>query len=180
MIEIDIEKINRMNFRSCLSALSQPGSIYPLQPLFDSALQAMASVLLYTEVGYHYDGEQDFQMVTALTGAKLQSIGLAEYLFFDVTDSAVLKEAKRGTAENPESGATLLFQCEDVSDGLPVNLSGPGIDGSLQARLPVGANFIGVLQEINSAFPTGLDLFFVDTRSRILGLPRTTNIEVLS
>ena len=180
MIEIDIEKINRKNFRSCLSALSQPGSIYPLQPLFDSALLAMASVLLYTEVGYHYDGEQDFQMVAALTGAKTQPVALADYLFFDAPNTAALKEAKTGTAENPESSANLLFQCEDVSNGLPVHLSGPGIDGSLQTRLPVGTDFIAFLQDINSEFPTGLDVFFIDTGNRILGLPRTTGIEVLS
>lgn len=180
MIEIDIEKINRINFRSCLSALSQPGSMYPLTTLFDSALLAMASVLLYTEVGYHYDGELDFQMISALTGAEVQSIELADYLFFDAPNTAVLKEAKIGTAENPESSASLLFQCKDVTDGIAVNLAGPGIDGSLQSRLPVGADFIGLLQEINSEFPTGLDVFFIDTNNRVLGLPRTTSIEVLA
>ena len=180
MIEIDIEKINRSNFRNCLTALSRPGSVYPLTPLFDSALQAMASVLLYTEVGYYYDGKQDFQMVAALTGAQSQSVEIADYLFFDAPDAVALQTAKTGTAENPETGGTLLFECEDVASGHPVILSGPGIDGSRQIRLPVDADFIRSLQEVNSGFPNGLDLFFIDHRNRILGLPRTTSVEVLS
>lgn len=179
MIEIDIEKINRTNFRNCLTAMSRPGKTYPITPLFDSALQAMASVLLYSEVSYHYNGMLDFQMVAALTGAQSQSARMADYLFFDAPDTTALQEAKAGTPENPEDGANLLFQCDNVSNGLPVSLSGPGVDGSLQTELPVDADFISALQGVNSNFPIGLDLFFIDCQNRILGIPRTTSIEVL-
>lgn len=178
MKEIDIEKINRTNFRSCLTALSRPGTICEVQPLFESGLQAMASLLLYSEVSYHYEGELDFQVVAALTGSKMEAIETADYLFWDSPETSVLHTAKTGSAENPESGASLLFGCRDLTEGKGVVLSGPGIDGSLAARLPVHPEFIQCLQEINATFPTGLDLFFIDRENRLLGLPRTTRIEV--
>ncbi len=178
MTEIDIEKINRVNYRSCLTALSQPGKICSLLPLFDSGLQAMASLLLYSEVSYHYEGELDFRVVAALTGAKAQPIDSADYLFFDRPSVPVLQRAKTGTAENPESGASLLFRCNNLNAGNRVVLSGPGIDGSFATQLPADTEFIDCLQEINATFPTGLDLFFVDGENRIIGLPRTTRIEV--
>lgn len=180
MKEIDIEKINRTNFRSCLTALSRPGKLCQLQPLFGSGLQAMASLLLYSEVSYHYEGELDFQVVAALTGSKMEAIETADYLFLDGPKTSVLHAAKTGTAENPETGASLLLGCRDLREGNEVLLSGPGINGNLAAQLPVDKEFIQYLQEINSSFPTGLDLFFIDQENKILGLPRTTRIEVTS
>ena len=179
MIEIDTEKINRLNFRNCLDALSHPGKIYSVTPLFDSGLLAMASVLLYSEVTYHYQGALNFQVVAALTGAGISPIEHADYFFSDRPDRLALQKAKSGTAESPEDSATLLFQCNDLTTGTQVILSGPGIDGSFITRLPMQADFIEHFQEKNSSFPNGVDLFLIDMAHRIVGLPRTVHIEVI-
>jgi alpha-D-ribose 1-methylphosphonate 5-triphosphate synthase subunit PhnH len=180
MIEIDTEKINRINFRNCLDAMSHPGSIYPVTPLFDSGLLAMASVLLYSEVTYHYQGALNFQVVAALTGAGRSPVERADYLFSDRPDQLALQKAKSGTAESPEDSATLLFQCNDLTTGTQVILSGPGIDGSLTTRLPMQADFIEHFQEKNSSFPNGVDLFLIDMAHRLVGLPRTVHVEVIA
>jgi alpha-D-ribose 1-methylphosphonate 5-triphosphate synthase subunit PhnH len=180
MIEIDTEKINRINFRNCLDAMSHPGKIYPVTPLFDSGLLAVASVLLYSEVTYHYQGALNFQVVAALTGAGRSSIECADYLFSDRPDRNALQKAKAGTAESPEDSAILLFQCNDLTTGTQVILSGPGIDGSFTTRLPMQADFIEHFQEKNSSFPNGVDLFLIDMANRIVGLPRTVHIEVIA
>jgi alpha-D-ribose 1-methylphosphonate 5-triphosphate synthase subunit PhnH len=180
MIEIDTEKTNRINFRNCLDAMSHPGKIYPVTPLFDSGLLAMASVLLYSEVTYYYQGALNFQVVAALTGAGRTPIERADYLFSDRPDVLALQKAKAGTAESPEDSAILLFQCNDLTTGTQVILSGPGIDGSLTTRLPMQADFIEQFQEKNSSFPNGVDLFLIDTAHRIVGLPRTVHIEVIA
>jgi alpha-D-ribose 1-methylphosphonate 5-triphosphate synthase subunit PhnH len=44
----------------------------------------------------------------------------------------------------------------------------------------VSQDFIAALQKKNSSFPMGIDLFFVDNDNMLLGLPRTTCIEVMA
>lgn len=177
--EQDIEKINRSNFRSSLEALARPGLEKPLTPLFGSGVMAMASVLLYAEVSYFADEHLDFELIRAICGSRAVAPGEADYLFFVGPQPAHLLLAKIGTGENPEEGATMLF----ATDGLSctsVRLSGPGIPGKREGRLPVTADFLKQLVEINSCFPQGLDLFFISPDNMLLGLPRTTMIEVLS
>ncbi len=177
----DIERINRVNFRSSLEALARPGLIQDVRPLFASTLQAMASVLLYSEVSYCYHGDEDFQMIQAICGAKVASADEADYLFCDHPEIDFLVPAKVGTAEKPELGATLICKYDaQKSVKTPVRLSGPGIETTVQAALPVGSGFIKQLKEKNAAFPMGVEVFFINDHGQLLGLPRTTHIEVAS
>lgn len=177
----DIERINRVNFRSSLEALSRPGQIQGVEPLFQSNLQAMASVLLYSEVSYCYQGKEDFQMIEAICGAQSAPAAQADYLFFDYPDLDFLFHAKVGTAEKPELGATLIFRCRSLgSEGIRVRLSGPGIKNSTETTLPVDSRFIEQLQAKNETFPMGVDLFLISEDGQLLGLPRTTRVEVVA
>lgn len=178
----DIEKINRENFRGCLEALARPGQSQTILPLFDSGLLAMASVLLYAEVSHHYPGEQDFELVRALCGSHHSSAEEADYLFFDAPLPEHLRDVKTGTAERPEMSATLVFEVgtDAGQEKTEVVLSGPGIKGNLQTSLPVDEEFLAVLKEKNEDFPRGIDLFFIGPDNRVLGLPRTTKVEVLA
>lgn len=179
--EHDMEKANRDNYRSSLRALSRPGEVQPVLPLFGSGLLAMASVLLYAEVSFYGEPTLDFRLIRALCGAQPVSRQEADYLFFAEPRHDHLREAKTGTAESPEFGATLLFGCPHLdAGGTRVKLSGPGIDGMVMRSLPVAETFISILQEKNSAFPMGIDLFFIGDDNTLLGLPRTTRIEVLA
>lgn len=178
--EHDIERINRDNFRSCLEAMARPGQLQTITPLFHSGLLAMASVLLYAEVSYCYRGELDFELVGALCGTHRVPASEADYLFYDSPDPDFLFHAKTGSAENPEFGATLLFGCPGLDlDGTRVSLSGPGIKGQNEITLPVDRLFINKLKEKNESFPMGVDLFFISETNALLGLPRTTAIEVV-
>lgn len=177
----DIERLNRVNFRSSLEALARPGQVQEIESLFDSKLQAMASVLLYSEVSYYYKGEEDFQMIQAICGAKTSTAAVADYLFFDRPDTDFLYHAKVGTAEQPELGATLIFKCEELeAEGTSVQLSGPGIERSLTTTLPVDKTFLDQLGAKNDSFPMGVDIFFLSDSGKLFGLPRTTRIEVVS
>lgn len=177
----DIERINRVNFRSSLEALARPGQVQEVQPLFDSTLQAMASVLLYSEVSYCYQGQEDFQMIQAICGAGSVGAAEADYLFFDQPDVDFLYHAKTGTAEKPEHSATLIFKCATLEGkGIQVNLSGPGIETICSTTLPVDGQFLQQLKIKNETFPMGVDVFFISEQGQLLGLPRTTQIEVTS
>jgi alpha-D-ribose 1-methylphosphonate 5-triphosphate synthase subunit PhnH len=177
--KFDIEKVNRHNFRSCLAALAEPGKTQPLIPLFDSELLALASLLLYPEVGYHYRGTLDFQLIEAISGAQHTAVVTADYLFADHPDLELLREAKIGAAESPEFCATLVFGWSPAGQQEQnVRLHGPGIDGLVEVALPFTTQFFELLQERNSSFPMGVDLLLIDPDLCLLGLPRTTRIEV--
>jgi alpha-D-ribose 1-methylphosphonate 5-triphosphate synthase subunit PhnH len=181
-IEYDIEEINRHNFRKSLEALSRPGTLHTISPLFGSGLLAMASVFLYAEVTHHYQGELDFEMVRALCGSRSVGAETADYLFFDKPKVDFLQKAKVGCPESPELSATLIFSCtrSNQEDRHQVALSGPGVNGIIESSLPVSLAFLAILKEKNEDFPMGIDLFFIVDDTTILGLPRTTHIEVIA
>lgn len=178
--EHDIEKINRANFRSSLDALARPGELRRIVPLFDSPLLAMASVLLYAEVSHYYEGTLDFALVRALCGSPLAQAAQADYLFFEAPRADYLEQAKPGTPESPELSATLVFDCSSIEHHHTsrVILIGPGIRQQKELVLPVGTDFLDTFREKNDSFPLGIDLFLITADSHLLGLPRTTHIEV--
>jgi alpha-D-ribose 1-methylphosphonate 5-triphosphate synthase subunit PhnH len=70
-----------------------------------------------------------------------------------------------------------LIQTPAVSGGAPVSATGPGIPGRQSfgiADTPTA--FWAQRAAINAAFPTGLDVVFVDPR-QIVGLPRGVRVE---
>ena len=180
-IEHDIERANRHNFRACLEALARPGETYFLEPVFDSGLLAMASLLLFGETSYFYRGTKDFELVRAICGARQCDAEEADYLFADDLDPELLEKAKSGTSDNPEFGATILLGRDLFSTPeTEVELSGPGIKGHRRMLLPLSVSFISKQQEKNENFPMGVDIYLIGQDHSLLGLPRTTRIEVLS
>jgi alpha-D-ribose 1-methylphosphonate 5-triphosphate synthase subunit PhnH len=174
----DLEKLNRENFKSLMDCLSQPGSANKINPLFDSKLLAVANVLLYSEVSYFYEGSRDISLIEAITNPKKESLQKADYIFSDVIDKELLKEAKRGDYINPDFSSTLIFVCEKF-DKTDVKLSGPGIDGHKITKLPCDEDFIKVFNEKNSSYPMGVELFFINNLGEIMALSRTTKVEVI-
>ena len=74
MKTIDIEKLNRENFKSIMNALSMPGNIEKIKPLFESNLLGIANCLLYSELSYFYKGTEEFDLIDAsLTARKISS-----------------------------------------------------------------------------------------------------------
>ena len=82
-----------------------------------------------------------------------------------------------GTLESPEQGATILLQVAHLGKGVPLQLSGPGIDGSAHL-LVTGLHGEWLQQHAawNTAFPLGVDLVLFDTTG-VAALPRTTRID---
>lgn len=178
MKSIDLEKLNRQNFRTMMDALSMPGSIKKIVSLYESSLLATASVLLYSEVSFFYAGEADMNLIEAITNAKTQTDENADYLFSDSIDSLLLQSAKLGDHVNPDFSSTLLFTCKDFNR-TKVRLSGPGIDGVKESYLPCDKDFIDIFNAKNSDYPLGVEVYFMNYKNEIIALSRTTKIEVL-
>ncbi|MEA2115765.1 MAG: phosphonate C-P lyase system protein PhnH [Thermodesulfobacteriota bacterium] len=178
-IDVDIERLNRNNFRNCLEALARPGCFFQVTPFFDSGLMALAVMLLYSEVCFYQQAVGDWNMIRALTGSTLSRAETADYLFIDAPSKEALMAARPGEQHNPEFSATCICRCTDLATGTPVTLSGPGIDGVKRTVLPASPDFIHLLAQKNLHFPLGVDLFFISDNNRILGLPRSTRVELL-
>ncbi len=175
----DIARLNRDNFRSCLEAMARPGRPQPLRLLCGSPLLAMASVLLYSKTRYCYQGDQqDFQLIEAMTGAQRAAADDCHYLFADAPSLELLERANPGSLENPETSATCIFTFPG-DDGTPVLLRGPGIKEHQTLHLPLARELVDHLIAMRPPFPLGIDLFLLDRDGFLLGLPRTTAIEVL-
>ncbi len=174
----NLEKLNRQNFKSLRDSLAQPGKITNIKPIFKSKLLGVASVLLYSEVSYYYNGSRDITLIEAITNPKVETIQNADYIFSDEIDVNLLKSAKVGDHLNPDFSSTLIFQCVDFNT-TKVKLSGPGINGKLITSLPCNSKFIETLAEKNSEYPLGLEVFFINNSGELLALSRTTKVEVL-
>jgi len=177
MKSVDLERLNRFNFKAMMDTLSMPGSIKTITPLYESGLLALANVLLYSEVSFFYSGDLDMSLIEAITNPKVQSNEKADYIFSDTINQNLLENAKKGDHINPDFSATLIFTCKDFNL-TKVRLSGPGIDGEKKTFLPCNKEFIEVLINKNSEYPTGLEIYFINESNEILALSRTTKIEV--
>jgi alpha-D-ribose 1-methylphosphonate 5-triphosphate synthase subunit PhnH len=178
MVSVNIEKLNRDNFRALTTSLSMPGKISKIEPFLNSSFLAVASVLLYNEVSYFYEGSEDFGLIEVMTNTKKQSIKEADYIFSDKLDAKLLKEAKRGDFLNPDYSAVLIFKCDNFYNS-KVRITGPGINISKNLFLPSDRDFINLLSEKNSNLPLGVEIFFINRNNEVLGLSRTTKVEVL-
>ena len=178
MKKIDIEKLNRKNFRAITSSLSMPGTVKKIKPLFGSSFLSLASILLYNEVSYFSKGVEDMSLVIDITNPKLETKEKADYIFSSSIYKDLLNSCKRGTFISPDYSATLIFGCEEF-DKTKVVLSGPGINIQKEAFLPCDYEFISILKEKNSNYPLGVEIFFINKNSEVLALSRTTNIEVI-
>lgn len=79
-----------------------------------------------------------------------------------------------GTAEYPNTSATLIVQLPDLQNGAEVTLQGPGIDGNITVSPNGLARSFWDQWDVNTAgFPLGVDLVLTDGY-QLLGLPRTS------
>lgn len=77
-----------------------------------------------------------------------------------------------GSAEAPESSATLLAQVETLEGGHDIVLTGPGILNERTISPAVPLSFWQSWPRNQEAYPRGVDVFLFDSES-VMGLPRT-------
>lgn len=178
-------------FRSLLQALSEPGLIQTVTvampspaPLFLSTT-ALCLALADFETAVWLDCDADNAALNAYLrfhcGCRLVD-DTTEATFAVITDPRqlaadnALEKFSQGTMEYPDRSTTVFVQVPSLSDGPTRYLSGPGI--AHRHAFNVGGlpdNFGLTWQKNSAGFPLGVDLVFCHG-SRILGLPRTTNI----
>ncbi len=179
MLETDIEKINRINFKALMRSLAYPGEIHSILPIFDSYFLGVASSLLYSEVSFFYTGDEDMDTIKAITNPKVETLEKADYIFCEKIDSDALLRAKCGTFKDPDFSAIIIFTCKEFK-GLHVKLKGAGIQSETNLFLPIDKAFVTDFNTKNKDFPLGVDVYFLSQKGEVVALSRTTKMEVAS
>jgi len=90
---------------------------------------------------------------------------------------------RRGTLEDPHLGATAIYRVLRLSTEGPVTLalSGPGIYGLATLGVEgLSVSEVKTIRESRSEYPRGVDVYLVDETGLVVGLPRSTQLEVVS
>jgi len=105
----------------------------------------------------------------------------AEAAIAIITGAApAMSSFNRGSDAYPESGATLIIQCDALESGEGLDLRGPGIETATHVTITGPSTaFWDERARLNAAFPRGLDLILTHG-DRVMAIPRTTSVTVTS
>ncbi len=125
------------------------------------------------------------ERICRATGAVAADVGEASLVaIYGTADPQSISLLRRGSATAPEDGAKVGLGCRVLTEGgqgdVTVELSGPGVPGS--ARLGVDGvdrAVFDALRSANSTFPAGVDVWLVDERGQLAGLPRSARLAVV-
>lgn len=188
--------IHQQVFRVLLTALSHPGRMCPIDisSIHDNAgelLLATAQCLMDHEVTFAMaapDFDDLAQEIARSTGAGKVPPQEADYVFvMDAVSNGLAARVKRGTLAYPDTGATIIYQLPTLADSrasagahsLSLSLSGPGIHDPRSPEVPgLESRELKLLGQVNHEYPLGVDAFFLFGNRAVMGLPRSTRIEV--
>ncbi|PKY11156.1 phosphonate C-P lyase system protein PhnH [Acidithiobacillus marinus] len=170
-------------FRTLLSAMSAPGEIMsiPARPEPAPLSPACAGVCLTL---------LDASSAVALTGmaptvapwlndhcrAPMVSLDEAQFVLgMGKHWNWESSQAPIGSEEEPEQGATLILELDNLNAGIPLQLTGPGISGTRNIAPRLGTGFLAFWQKQQSQYPRGVDLILC-SQDQCLCLPRSVTI----
>jgi len=170
--------ITQKAFSSLLQAMSRPGSVYPMP---GNAMMSALHALLDNEVTCHVVGDYRLEEeIRAGTCCNMAGLEDADFIVIPCGDcGGNLSDAKRGTLDYPDKGATVVFGVHAFGTGLRIRLRGPGIDGENVVSVDGwSADHASELSGINAEFPLGVDCILLDG-SNVMCIPRSARLEVL-
>lgn len=188
-------KRNQQTYRALLNALSRPGEVKDFPAEGDDSLPAVGDLYASTwrtilcladaEVTVHLavDDEETEKEIQYLTRCHMADASHADYIVipYDADETLIeslWREAKQGTLVDPDRSATILLELpEETERSTSLVWSGPGIQAKNEVTLPWSAAWLDARKEVVSEFPLGVDCFLL-ARGAVIGLPRTTKVEV--
>ncbi len=166
-------------FRAAMTVMARPGEIRelsgaePPQPL-SIAAGTLLLTLCDPDTKVHLaraaDTDAVRQWLTFHTSAPIADAADADFAVGTWDALGPLSEYRIGTSEYPDRSATLIVECDDLSQ-TGAALSGPGIKSVAHLPLPDTSAF-----QANAAlYPLGCDFFFT-CGDKVAALPRSTQI----
>lgn len=175
----------RATFLALLQAQCAPGqAIGPVpstgqcgEPALDSAAAVMLALLdPTTSLAIEGQPSQNLDWLYTATGASVAPVAEADFVLSTQDLAEVLGVAKRGTPEQPEQGATVIFAGDEPA-AVTATISGPGVEHPREIAVPMPIAAIEARSVANVAYPMGIDV--VLTRGdELIAFPRSTQILV--
>lgn len=168
-------------FRRVMEAISRPGISQDLSSLIEDcdAHRGVLAMLLDAEVSLAdpQDILNDYDW--PLFQAQRSNADKADYVLCDGRNVFDF-EPHLGTLPCPDQSATLVICVDRLAEGpLELRFQGPGVDGTEEIAVSgLDRSWLDRRAEWVAQFPLGVDAFLIDSKS-VLGIPRTTRIEVL-
>lgn len=182
----DTTHASRETFLAFLRAQCSPGQAAGPVPttghVDDASLDSAAAVLLAlldpnTSLAIEGQPATDFDWLYNATGAPVAPVSQADFVLSTQDFAGVVAAVKRGTAEQPELGATVLCVGDDPVSQAVVTLAGPGIKHPLQITVPMSVAVIEARAVANAAYPMGIDVV-IPRGDRLIAFPRSTQISL--
>ena len=168
----------RRTFSALMWALNYPGRSYILPESGLQLFSAIAETLVDLETSW-YSPSASLQKVLVSTGGRTRPPDGAHYQFYPELGDAmlpVLGEAPVGSYAYPDEATTLVIGCT-LGIGQALRLNGPGVPAVNNIWVKGIPRAFWALRERACQYPLGWDVFLV-SRNEVVGLPRTTYIEV--
>ncbi|EPX85256.1 phosphonate C-P lyase system protein PhnH [Salipiger mucosus] len=169
----EFETRTNATYDALMWALSRPGLIRALP---GQGPAQIVEALIDRECAVHC-ADTDLAALVARTGAAPVAPEAADHLFVSALSPDLPGRLALGSDLHPEHGATLVAPAT-LGQGARLRLSGPGVDGTLEVAVGEVPDGFWTGRDRVLRYPLGFELFLVDG-DRVLGLPRSTRVEVL-
>jgi alpha-D-ribose 1-methylphosphonate 5-triphosphate synthase subunit PhnH len=161
-------------FEALMWALARPGTV---QNLPAPGMAGIAETLIDRECRVYCDDPALAHRIASL-GAAQVSLAQADHCFLALDQGLDrLAQVAVGSALYPDAGATVVAEAR-FGQGQRLRLTGPGIETSADVALDGIAPGFWALRATLCRYPAGFDLFLT-CGARVIGLPRSTAVEVL-
>lgn len=187
-------------FRCLLDSIARPGEVQTLPtalverlPAALVPLVALADVdvpVAVVEPTADAGGRPWAAVVAAATGAPVVSVRSARMLAsLEPLSVELVGLLQTGTSSAPELGTRVVSTCASIHVDHPAApasavsfvIRGPGVEGTRAVSIDgPAADAVAALAALNSGSPLGVDSWFVTRSGRVLGLPRSTRIELIT
>ncbi len=170
----DFEAQTNATYAALMWALSRPGK--PRQ-LPAPGQAGIIETLIDRECAVYIDNEALIS-IAQRTGAEIVAPESADHLFLStLPEEALMHSLRQGSDMYPEDGATLVIPAT-LQEGERLKLTGPGIDGTIGLSVGGISAAFWAARRMAMRYPMGFEIFLLDG-DQIVGLPRSTEIEVL-
>jgi len=172
----DFEMRTNATFEALMWALSRPGTV---QTLPFPGMAGIAEALLDRECRVFCDDPALGDQIAPF-GALPVPLPLADHAFLSLAGSEALERVAQvqvGSDLYPDEGATVVAPAS-FGAGQRLRLTGPGIEGATEIAIDGLAPGFWSLRAARCRYPAGFELFLI-SGAEVIGLPRSTMIEVL-
>lgn len=194
-MSFDLVHDTQKAYRKVANSMSRPGTINILKDEcemlnlgvnINKGVLLLMMMLLDREVTYCIECESMdtyVEEITQLTYSKCASSEKADFLFIlkNASPNKVyndLKKTKIGTLIDPQKSTTVIYEVDDFDNSSNFELKGPGINGKVEISINLTEELLKIRDMKNWEYPLGIDFIFIDSKYRIICIPRTTVILV--